>query len=353
METTTVRERLTVDTCALSGVASRPVSICLLGQPYWASKLEECLNQSGGSRLSAFRLPLNSRRFFRNFQKALSADLIVRMGFRPGARTVRGYAFDTLWATLRLLNRRAAGVFYWLGTDVLNTTEDLRAGKLRHRCYAQAKKDYHLADAPWLAEELRNLGITALPKTVTLPRMVEGAAPELPAEFSVLTYIPDGRYRFYGGDCIYQAARRLPGIRFDVVGGVGAWIPEPLPNLKFHGWQRDIERFYRNTTVVMRLVEHDGTGLTAVEGLSFGRHVLYSFPLPHTLAVAWGDTDALVTKLSGMFHLHQRGSLRVNAAGRAYAEEHFDHDRRMEDLISHFLEIAPQCRNGRPERNGG
>ena len=351
METTTIRECLRAQPCALSGAARRPVSICLLGQPYWASKLEENLNKAGESRLSAFRLPLNSPQFFKEFGKALSADLIVRVGFRPGARTVRGRAFDTLWATMRLLNPRAVGVFYWLGTDVLRTTEDRIAGKLRERCYAQAKKDYHLADAPWLAEELGKLEIKALPKTVTLPRMVAGDAPELPAEFSVLTYIPDNRHRFYGGECIYQAAKRLPEIRFDVVGGHGVWASESLPNVTFHGWQSEMERFYRKATVLLRLVQHDGTGLTAVEGLRLGRHVIYTLPLLHTLRVAWGDTDSLVETLSKLLDLHKRGLLRLNTAGRAYAEENFDHQRRMEDLISFFLEIAANERKRRPMRN--
>jgi glycosyltransferase involved in cell wall biosynthesis len=344
METTAIRERLTTDTSGSRGT----VSVCLLGQRYWVGKLEENLNQFGRSRLRAFAPPLNAR-FFRDLRKSLSADLIVRIGFRPGARTLRGRAFDALWSTLRLLNPNATRVFYWLGTDVLHTTEDLSAGKLRQRYYAKAKQEYHLADATWLAEELQEIGIDALPKTVTLPQIAAGDTPDLPAEFSVLAYIPDGRYRFYGGDCIYEAARNLPDIRFDVVGGLGAWVSKPLANLVFHGWQSDMSSFYRKATVVVRLMKHDGTGLTAVEGLTLGRHVIYSHPLPNTLRVAWGDSDALIETLSGLLDLHKRGLLRLNTAGRAYAEENFNHHRRMEDLISYFLKIAG---NRRPKLNG-
>ena len=344
METTAIRERLTTGISGSRGT----VSVCLLGQRYWVGKLEENLNQFGSSRLHAFALPLNSR-FFKDWQRALSADLIVRLGFRPGARTLRGRAFDALWSTLHLLNPKAVGVFYWLGTDVLNTTEDLSAGKLRQRCYAKAKKDYHLADATWLAEELQKIGIEALPKTVTLPQLAAGDTPDLPAAFSVLTYIPDGRYRFYGGDCLYEAARNLPDIRFDVLGGLGAWVSKPLANLVFHGWQSDMSSFYRKATVVVRLVQHDGTGLTAVEGLSLGRHVIYSHPLPYTLRVAWEDSGALIATLNGLLDLHKQGLLRLNTAGRAYAEENFNHQGRMEDLISYFLEIAA---NRRPKLNG-
>jgi hypothetical protein len=352
METTTIRDRVTAHHRDASAAPAKPVSVCLLGQPYWAGKLEESLNRFGGSRLSAFELPLNSWRCFGNLRKAVTADLIVSMGFRPGARTLRGRAFDAVWAALHLFNRRAARVFYWLGTDVLNTTKDLQAGKLRRRPFAKAQRDHHLADAPWLAEELGAIGISALPRTLTLPPLAFGPTPELPAEFSVLTYIPDFRHRFYAGDCIYQAARRLPEIRFNVVGGLGTWVTEPLPNLVFHGWQSDMQRFHHNATVLVRLVEHDGTGLTAIEGLSAGRHVIYSHPLPHTIPVAWGDSDALVDALRDLFALHQRASLRLNTAGRAYIKEHFDYDQCMEALMSYFLEIAPR-RQGRKEVHHG
>lgn len=351
METTTIRDGVNaVPREASSAVASRAVTVCLIGQPYWAKKLEANLNDFGESRLRAFYFPLKPMRFLQSLRKAITADLIVSVGYRPGARTVRGRVFDAFWGTLRLLNRRGAGLFYWIGTDVLNTTEDLRAGELSRGPFERAKRDYHLADAPWLVEELGKMGITALPKTLTLPPIAGDSAPELPVEFSVLTYIPDFRYRFYGGEAIYEAARRLPDVRFDVVAGLGAWIPEPLPNLIFHGWQSDMQRFYRNTSVLVRIVEHDGIGLTAVEALSLGRHVIYSLPLPHTLLAAWGDSETLIDKLSELFRLHQRGSLHVNAAGRAYVEENFDHHRCMEDLMSYFLEIAAGRQDRKEEK---
>lgn len=323
-----------------------------MGQPYWAAKLEKSLNEHANSRLQAFQLPLHPRRFWEGLSQAVSADLIVRMGFRPGTRTIRGCAFDTLWGILRLLNRHAIGAFYWLGTDVLQTTEDLKSGNLRLRCYARAKNDFHLADATWLAEELKQIGIDALPITVTLPPLSDGEPPDLPAEFSVLTYIPDARHQFYGGDSIYRAAQRLPNIRFDVVGGLGTWVQAPLPNLIFQGWQSDMEPFYRSSTVLVRLVQHDGTGLTAVEALSLGRHVIYSHPLPYTVRVSWGDSDALIEALTELWNLHKRGLLRPNTPGRAYVEENFNHHGCMEDLISYFLEITANRRNRRAELNG-
>lgn len=342
MEITAIRDRVITNTPA----SRDPLSICLIGQRYWVSKLEENLNQFGRSHLRVFGLPLNSR-LLRDLQRPLAADIIVSVGFRPGARTWRGRAFDALWSTLRLLNPGAVRVFYWLGTDVLNTTKDFKSGKLRQRSYAKAKRDYHLADATWLVEELQRVDIEALPKTITIPELTVGETPDLPAVFSVLTYVPDRRYRFYGGESIYDAARKLPDIRFDVVGGSGGWVSKPLPNLVFHGWQSDMTSFHRNATVLVRLVQHDGTGLTAVEGLSLARHVIYSHPLPCTIPVAWGDTDALIKVLSGLLDLHHQGLLRPNTAGSKYVRENFNHQDRMVDLISYFLDISSKARNRR------
>jgi hypothetical protein len=251
-----------------------------------------------------------------------------------------------------MLNPGAVRVFYWLGTDVLNTTLDFRAGTLRKPSYAQARRDHHLADATWLAEELGEVGIKALPKTITIPELMVDETPHLPSQFSVLSYVPDTRHSFYGGDCIYEAARRLPDIRFDVVGGSGVWVSKPLPNLVFHGWQKDMKNFHRNATVLVRLVKHDGTGLTALEALSFGRHVIYSHPLPYSIRVGWGDTDALVEKVSELFALHRLGLLRPNMSGSAYVQKRFNHQACTEDLISYLLELSASQQAGRPSHNG-
>jgi hypothetical protein len=347
MEATAYLERVKTESPSLR----QEVWICLVGQHPWTTKLQETLNQSGRSDLRAFVLPLD-RRCFLGLKQALSADIFIRVGFRPGAPTWRGRVFDAAWSMLRLLNPDAVRVFYWVGTDVLNTIQDFKTGTLRQRSYRQARKDHHLADATWLAEELLEVGIKALPKTITIPELQVGDVPPLPSHFSVLSYIPDRRYSFYGGNTIYEAARRLPDIRFDVVGGSGEWVPKPLPNLVFHGWQKDMKSFHRNATVLVRLVQHDGTGLTALEAMSFGRHVIYSHPLPHCIRVGWGETNALVEKVTELFALHQSGMLHLNTSGSAYVQKNFNHQACTEDLISYLLEVSAGQRVRRPRLNG-
>jgi hypothetical protein len=347
METTAILERVKTEPPG----SRRAVSVCLVGQHPWTVKLRESLNQSGRPDVRAFVLPLN-RRGPLCLDQVRSADVFVRVGFRPGAPTWRGRVFDAVWSMLRRINPNAVRVFYWVGTDVLNTTQDLKAGILRQRSYAQARKDHHLADATWLVEELEEIGIKALPKTITIPELQGGDIPDLPSVFSVLSYVPDTRHIFYGGNTIYEAARRLPEIRFDIVGGSGVWISKPLPNLVFHGWQRDMKSFHRNATVLVRLARHDGTGLTALEALSAGRHVIYSHPLPHCIRVRWGDSEALVAKLSELFGLHQSGLLGPNTAGSEYVQKNFNHQTCTEDLISYLVQLSADQRARRQRRNG-
>jgi hypothetical protein len=326
------------DNSTRSGVNGK-VWVCVLGQSFWVERVEAGLRKYGEDRVKVF-VPTSGRwRPVSNLKQAVTSDVLLRMGYRPGARSVRGRAFDAFWRALRLLNPDASRIFYWLGTDVLRTVEDWKSGQLRFAAFESAKKDAHFTDAPWLSEELKSIGIKSLSLPVTMCRMQSADSLSLPKEFAVLTYIPDCRPAFYGGECIYNSALELPEVRFDVVGGHGSWIPRSLPNLKFHGWQADMAPFYRGATVVVRMVQHDGTGLTAVEGLSLGRHVIYSFPLPYTTRVTWGDSIALTQRIRELLDQQKRGVLDLNYLGRRYAMREFDEQRGTENLISQLLRI--------------
>jgi len=318
----------------------KAISVCISGQPFWVRRVEASLRKYGGDRVKVVGLTSHCWNSASKIKQALESDVLLRMGYRPGARNIRGRAFDAAWHALRLLNPGARRVYYWLGTDVLRTFEDWQRGQLRPACFECAKKDSHIADAPWLCEELNRIGIKALSIPVTMCRLQAADTPALPKEFAVLTYIPDSRYSFYGGECIYQSARHLPEVRFDVVGGDGRWAPSSLPNLKFHGWQIDMGPHYRRATVVVRMVRHDGTGLTVVEGLCLARHVIYSLPLPYTTYVSWGDTEALNRHIQELLDRQRRGALHPNDLGRRYAMREFDEQRGTEKLISQLLEIG-------------
>ena len=306
----------------------RPIRLALMGQPWWSGRLAGMLNQHPElqARALAGRAILSPR----GLAWLARADLLLRVGFRPGAPTRNGRAFDALWAALRFLNPGAPVVYYWLGTDVLNSLEDARAGRLRQGPHRKALRAVHWADAPWLVEELREVGYQASFHPIPVPLAGLEAPESLPGRFSVLTYVPDARADYYGGREILAAARAMPTVPFVVLGGLGAWAEPVPPNLSFVGWQEDVRPFLCACSVLVRLVAHDGLGGTVREALEAGRHVIYSQAMPQVVHVPFGDPQALVRALAGLEQRHRAGDLRPNLEGRRYVQEAYDFQQSLE-----------------------
>ena len=319
-------------------------NVFVIGQNFWAGRLQQVLSQYGQGRLRVRGWQVSGRLggwdTWSGFRRT---DVLFRVGLRPGSSSLRGRVFDAFWYLLRWAVPRATTVYYWIGTDVSQTLAATRSGTIPARAIRDLRNSRHLADAKWLADELREIGIAAsvqrLPGVLARPHNL----PPLPETFRVLSYIPDSRYAFYGGNEIYEAARELPSVAFDVVGGSGAWIPKPLPNLTFHGWQKDLASFYESASVVVRLMQHDGMGATAVEALLFGRHVIYTYPLPHAIQLPFGDAGRLVETLDALNDDFDRGTLSLNTAGHDWAATAFDAAAEGRHLVDFILERPAQA----------
>lgn len=237
--------------------------------------------------------------------------IIVRVGLRPGAKSWRGRIFDSLIWIVGHLKAAQGTVYYWIGTDVLNATqENWRPGR-------SIRGSLHLAAAPWLGAELRTLGISAV--TAFFPgRNLLDAPAQLPSVFTVLSYVPDSRPAFYGGPIVAGLAQEFPTVRFLIVGGAGAWLPRAPANLEFLGWQNDMASIYQQTSVVIRLVQHDALGATVREGLCLARHIMYSYKFPHTIHVPFDDPTAASASLARLVEEFKAGLLELNMAGRDY-----------------------------------
>lgn len=314
------------------------VKLCLVGQPFWIRKIAEIVNREGQGRIQASIMDMFSPKWPLQVGRFLEADVILRVGFRPGSPG-RGQVFDALWRFLLVFNRKAEIVFYWVGTDVLKMTEDMAVPEKRRRLAPMVEPYRHIAGAPWLAEELQAVGVPAehILFPAPLPKLEE--PPPLPEQFTVLSYVLEDKHAFYGGLLIEEMARRFPGVRFDVLAGKGEWVTQPLENLHFHGWQPDPASFYARSTVVMRLVPHDAIGGTVREALAYARHVVYTYRLPHTNFVPYGDTEALARVLGELWQAHQAGGLGLNAEGRAYALEAFDETKTGGALIAYLERV--------------
>jgi hypothetical protein len=307
------------------------MKVALLGQTRWTTLLADLMSRYCPDLVESAQA-VTTRRSLRLLLPGNRVDVLMRVGYRPGAPTPRGIAFDLLWAAIRRRNPAARAVMYWIGTDLMNTMADAESGRLRGQFRTAASEMTHLVAAPWFADDLRRVGIDArfVLFPVELPALP--APHPLPARFSVMTYIPAGRFSHYGGEMILNAAEQLPGVEFVVFGGDGTDAPRAPGNVRFAGWTDDLDATYAASTVVLRLVRHDALGATLREGLVHARHVIYTYPVPFTEQVGFGDTPALVGLLAGLMRANENGGLTLNMAGREYALAEFDAARHVRQL---------------------
>ena len=286
----------------------KPV-VVLTGQYRWCKQLAAVLRSAGDVEPvirspSKILKPLETR-----------PALALRVGFRPGARTLRGTGFDSLWELAWRRWGRPREVNYWIGTDVRRAIED----KSARICSPAMDRSVHWAGAPWLATELNALGIPAayalfpdeIPcNTVPLP---------LPRRHSLLTYIPASRKEFYGWEAINRIADTFPALPIKVVGMARAYGHCVRPNINLVGWIRDMAGEFGESTGVLRLVEHDAVGGTVREGLIYGRRVLYTYSLPGCDHAAFDDIDAQIRWTKTLVSMPPT----VNVMGWKYASATF------------------------------
>lgn len=309
------------------------IRVLILGQPHWARHIARLLNAHADDIRASF-VPQS-----RYLNLLLSGPrsgpvVIVRAGYRVGGTTARGRVFDGYWSLLRRALPAAVPCHYWLGTDVMDTLAEDRAGTLRRAALAATAGDLHLADAPWLAAELASIGLDATVAHVPAASHAPAQVAALPADLNVLTYVPTARFEFYGGEAILEAARRLPDVHFDIVGGEDRLDRSTPANVRWHGWVGDMSERYDGASVIVRVPRHDGLGNTVVEGLLHARHVVYTYDIPHVRRIWPVTADTLTDALADIRDAHLAGRLEPNLAGREYALEAFDEGRLVGELAA-------------------
>lgn len=322
------------------------VRVCFIGQARWCEVLGRGLRERGLAWTDSFRIDtVRDMLTVSGWAAVRQAQVVVRVGFRPGARTWRGIAFDAVFRLLAPRPPHNALVMYWQGTDVEKCAADLagpHSGRVRDALNAYE----HWAGSQPLVDELADLGVPAQRADFPFERVAGiGEAPPLPGEFVVLTYIPDARPDFYGGHQILEAARAVPLARFRVMGGSGAWARNVPENVSFLGWVDDPVTVMGDASCLVRVPAHDSIGGTVKEALALGRHVIYSREIPHTTYVEHADTDGLVRALEALLERHQRGELSVDTEAAGWARAEFDPDRAFRRIASLCEAVAGKDRS--------
>ncbi|MGZ3497429.1 MAG: hypothetical protein ACXWNK_01615 [Vulcanimicrobiaceae bacterium] len=202
----------------------------------------------------------------------------------------------------------------WAGSDVRKAASDPSRLEV-----IKSQGFINLSDGAWLVDELLELGIKAVYRPVTA---IHAGGPPKPfsSTFRVLTYLPEPRRDFYGQQRVYQIARALPEVTFQVI-GAGARNPEAPPNVDFCGYVGDMVDRIDASTVLLRLPDHDGKSMLVLEVLARGRHVVWNYDFPGVHAAHSVD-DALAI-VRGLRDAHARGALSTNESGRDFVLREF------------------------------
>jgi hypothetical protein len=225
-------------------------------------------------------------------------------------------------------------IMVWCGSDALFAKAEFASGQMDPWVTGRV----HWAISPWLAEEVRELGVDCeyVPATQFV-NLVGNPAP-LPKNFSVLLYVRDAtRGGLYGWDRMVEVARSLPHMDFNLYGLAQGQVLSGPTNIKVHNWTSDFAPLLEQSTVVYRPVRHDGLSLTVLEALSHARHVVWTYPLPGCIHATSAEVarDALQT----LFEAHQSGTLGLNEIGRDYVAANHSAAFAQSELPRRFEEI--------------
>lgn len=208
---------------------------------------------------------------------------------------------------------------HWVGTDVSVAEADWREGMASQRVL---DKGVHRADARWLIDELKTIGVHAKERLLPIPVAI-GSPQPLPDEFGVLIYLPTEPQEDYDVEATLQVIRSMPGTRFGIVGGFAP--PEHLPNVEILGFVSDMPSVYRRYTVLLRLMKHDGMSHSVIEATSFGRYVLWSYGMDGVRPVV--GAEGAITELRRLEAESLAGTLQLNADGARHMQESYNHER--------------------------
>jgi len=301
----------------------QPRTVLLHGLPYFCSKLAAILRDESWDIRHHPRHTLSGL-------AALVADLSrCDLAFTWGGRISLG---KFLWAARGLGKDKL--VMLWSGSDVLFARRELAAGKMD----PWVKDKIHWAVSPFLAEEVRALGLSCDYVQASFVQPVPTPRP-LPDEFSVLVYVP-GREKaaLYGLDQVLEVADKLRSVQFTIVGWPLTQELQAPPNLKICGWVNDLTPFIERATVIWRPVQHDaGISFMVLDALAHGRHVLYSYPFvgcAHTTT-----TLAARIELERLLSLHDSNSLFLNEAGIQAIASEFNPRRVRETILTRWAGI--------------
>ncbi len=294
-------------------------NIVIIGLPYFGNMIAKKYQQEGKK---VQYLPMDS--LFNKIKaiiKLYKADVIFCIGGMVNGE----------FAYLLSLKNKGKIVMHWIGSDVLNATKSFKSGIYNNKLLS---KSVHFVEVPWIAEELKSIGITAEVVPLT-PCELFDEPPPLPSKFCILSYFTKDRPDFYGRNVIYKLAKELPDIEFWVVGSRKEEHPPAPPNLVFQGYVKDMRNIYTQITALIRFTEHDGLSFMVLEALSAGRYVFWTYPLEGVIQVK--TYEELKYEIINLKRSFLEGKLALNSLGVYVVKEKYDPEKVYKNLYNKLI----------------
>ena len=218
--------------------------LLILGIPHFGNLLTGILANRGWDVGYEPHPGRNPAHWLRLLPKIARADILYLIS----ARIERLSPLDML---LRV--RRKPVVIHWVGTDTLRAKRAYEARNLSARASEQPS---HWADAPWLRDSLRDMGLRVEHVPLPVPDVVADTPP-LPETFRVLMYLPKERRNreVFDEETMMRLPEAFPDAEFTVFPAPRDTLTGQVPaNLTAQGWTEDVDALYREATVYARLL---------------------------------------------------------------------------------------------------
>jgi len=225
------------------------------------------------------------------------------------------HLISTPLSLIRKLKHFNKPVFYhWIGTDVYRFSNDSFIKKQMKKLLILSSGIHNLVVNELLKNELDDIGFHSDILPLIKLNFVKDCPP-FPEKFSVLTYLPKERWEFYRGDMIIEIAHLLPEIDFYVLSSEK--IYNKPANVLIYDYLEDMSIAYKQCSALLRITEHDGLSKMVLEALSYGRHVMWSSPFPHTHFV-----DSVQNAVTTIKKLKSNSD--YNLEGKKFVEQNYN-----------------------------
>jgi hypothetical protein len=204
--------------------------------------------------------------------------------------------------------------YHWIGTDVYRIITDGPIKRFFKKIILKFPNVHSIVVSENLKKELEQINVSSEVIPLTKLKFTD-EIPPMPEKFSVLTYVPKDRWKFYYGDMIIELSRKLPEVDFHILAS-GKELTR-RQNLFFYDFEKDTTPFYKKCSVLLRLTEHDGLPKMVLEALSYGRQVLWNQSFPHCYKVT--NSDECIEVLNKL-----RLNSSINYDGKKFIDESFN-----------------------------